>query len=101
MCRAPVPARQLFHEALPAPVGGIVNATVNATKYKIGLWPAFADQAAARDALRWERRLEFAMEGYRYFDLVRWGIAATVLNAYVNVEKTKTGMLCRSRNLWR
>lgn len=76
-------------EALPAPVGGIMSATVNATKYKIGLWPAFADQATARDALRWERRLEFAMEGYRYFDLIRWGIAATVLNAYVNVEKTK------------
>ncbi len=76
-------------EALPAPAGGITSATVNATNYKIGLWPAFASQAAARDALRWERRLEFAMEGSRYFDLVRWGIAATVLNAYVNVEKTK------------
>jgi hypothetical protein len=31
----------------------------------------------ARQALRFERRLEFAMEGYRFFDLVRWGIAAT------------------------
>ena len=76
-------------QALPAPVGGIMSATVNATNYKVGLWPAFANQAAARDALRWERRIEFAMEGYRYFDLLRWGIAETVLNAYVNVEKTK------------
>jgi hypothetical protein len=33
--------------------------------------------------------LEFALEGYRYFDLIRWGIAETVLNAYVNAEKTK------------
>jgi hypothetical protein len=76
-------------EALPAPVGGVVTATVNGTNYKLGLWPAFANQAAARDALRWERRLELAMEGYRYFDLLRWGIAETVLNAYVNVEKNK------------
>ena len=78
-------------QALPAPVGGVVTAAVNSTNYKLGLWPAFANQAAARDALRWERRLEFAMEGNRYFDLVRWGIAAQVLNAYVAVEKNKFG----------
>ena len=78
-------------EALPAPVGGIVTGTVNSTNYKIGLYPAFASQAAARDALRFERRLELAMEGYRYFDLIRWGFAYTgpLLNAYVNVEKNK------------
>ena len=43
----------------------------------------------ARTALRWERRLEFATEGSRFFDLVRWGIAAETLNAYFNVEKTR------------
>jgi len=36
----------------------------------------------ARKALRWERRLEFAMEGSRFFDLVRWGIADSVMNTY-------------------
>ena len=76
-------------EALPAPAGGITTATVNGTKYKLGLWPAGMSQAEARDALRWERRLEFAMEGYRYFDLIRWGIAAQVLNAYIATEKNK------------
>jgi len=30
-----------------------------------------------------ELRLEFAMEGHRFFDLVRWGIAAKILNAYI------------------
>lgn len=39
-------------------------------------------QDFARKALRWERRLEFAMEGSRFFDLVRWGIADSVMNAY-------------------
>ncbi len=46
-------------------------------------------QDYARKALRFERRLEFAMEGYRFFDLVRWGIAAETLNSYFNVEKTR------------
>jgi len=37
-------------------------------------------------ALMWEDRLEFAMEGERWYDLVRWGIAAGVLNAYFAKE---------------
>ncbi len=43
----------------------------------------------ARKAVRFERRLELAMEGHRFFDLVRWGIADQVLNAYLAVEKTR------------
>lgn len=50
-------------------------------------------QDFARQALRWERRLEFAMEGNRFFDLVRWGIADTYLNNYFAVEKTKRAYL--------
>ncbi|MCW3804566.1 RagB/SusD family nutrient uptake outer membrane protein [Plebeiibacterium marinum] len=42
----------------------------------------------ARHALRWERRLELAMEGSRFFDLVRWGIADGVMNAYYLGEAT-------------
>ena len=44
----------------------------------------------ARQALRFERRLEFAMEGYHFFDLVRWGIAADFINGYFAVEKSRT-----------
>ncbi|MFC6102781.1 RagB/SusD family nutrient uptake outer membrane protein [Olivibacter domesticus] len=44
----------------------------------------------ARKALRFERRLEFAMEGYRFFDLVRWGIAAEFINDYFSVEQGRT-----------
>ncbi|WP_447642882.1 MULTISPECIES: RagB/SusD family nutrient uptake outer membrane protein [Chitinophagaceae] len=46
-------------------------------------------QANARKALRFERRLEMAEEGCRFFDLVRWGVAATEMNNFFAVEKTK------------
>jgi starch-binding outer membrane protein, SusD/RagB family len=39
------------------------------------------DQNTLRDAIRRERRIELAMEHDRFFDLVRWGIAAATLNA--------------------
>lgn len=43
-------------------------------------------QAYARKALQFERRLEFALESPRFFDLVRWGIAEPTLNAYLAKE---------------
>ncbi|MEO7857139.1 MAG: RagB/SusD family nutrient uptake outer membrane protein [Gemmatimonadaceae bacterium] len=53
--------------------------------YRIGPYlTPFADQASARTAVRNERRLELAMEGQRFFDLRRWGIAEQTLNAYIN-----------------
>jgi starch-binding outer membrane protein, SusD/RagB family len=39
----------------------------------------FVDQAQMRQAIKDERRWEFAMEGYRFYDLVRWGDADAVL----------------------
>ncbi|MBX2921061.1 MAG: RagB/SusD family nutrient uptake outer membrane protein [Chitinophagaceae bacterium] len=50
-------------------------------------------QAYARKALQWERRLEFATEGERFFDLVRWGIAEQTLNAYLDIEKVRRPFL--------
>jgi len=47
------------------------------------------NQEFARKALRTERRLEFAMEGSRFFDLVRWGIADQVINAYYLSESNR------------
>ncbi|MBD5298748.1 MAG: RagB/SusD family nutrient uptake outer membrane protein [Bacteroides sp.] len=50
----------------------------------------FGDKAHARECLRFERRLEMAMESSRYFDLRRWGIASSVLNTYFAKEANST-----------
>ncbi|MDM8172780.1 RagB/SusD family nutrient uptake outer membrane protein [Olivibacter sp. 47] len=43
----------------------------------------------AWQALMWENRLEFSMEGRRFFDLMRWGQLEPVMNAFINKEKTR------------
>lgn len=43
----------------------------------------------AMKIVKMERRLELAMEAERFFDLVRWGEAAEVLNSYFATEKEK------------
>ena len=65
--------------------------------YKVQPYPSFPSKEYAMKALMFERRLEFGMEGPRFFDLVRWGIAEPVLNAYLNVEKTKRDFLSNAK----
>ena len=42
-----------------------------------------------RAAIRHERRVELAMEGHRWFDLNRWGIAAEVMNLHSQSDEVK------------
>lgn len=60
-----------------------------AANYRVGPWPVtqFATAAGATEALRAEYRAEFGMEGRRWYDLTRWGVAAPVLNSYAAYEK--------------
>ena len=75
-----------------APMAGFTN--TNAANYKIGLYipGQFSAQGKdfARKAVRFERKIELAMEGHRFFDLQRWddgtGYMADVLNAYIAHE---------------
>ncbi len=61
-------------------------AGVNIADYDVKPYPTFASKDYARAAIRMERRLELAMEGHRFFDLVRWGIAKNVLESYSTFE---------------
>ncbi|MBQ7632416.1 MAG: RagB/SusD family nutrient uptake outer membrane protein [Paludibacteraceae bacterium] len=57
------------------------------TNYKVGEYPSAGwTQDYARKAVRMERRIELAMEGHRWFDLCRWGIAVETMNAYYQSE---------------
>ena len=59
----------------------------NAANYVIGLYNTpWTDKTAATNALRMEENLELTQEGHRFFDLVRWGVADPVLNAYLANE---------------
>tara|TARA_R110000737_G_scaffold331323_1_gene347473 strand:- start:139 stop:627 length:489 start_codon:yes stop_codon:yes gene_type:complete len=64
-----------------------IEAGTPAANYDIATYDtAWTDPVTARKAVRFETRLEFALEGHRFFDLQRWGIAAETLNAYIASE---------------
>ncbi len=69
-------------------VGPANNAgLVSPTKYSIGLYTASTFTAAnAMKAIMFERKIELAMEGHRFSDLVRWGTAKAELDAYAKAE---------------
>jgi hypothetical protein len=63
-------------EALVA-TGARAQALLDAVRARVGL----PSVPVSLDAIKTERRLELAGEGHRFFDLVRWGNAATVLGS--------------------
>ena len=66
-----------------------------AANYQVGLYPEsfFATKEDALKAIRFERKLEFGMEGIRFFDLQRWGfpIAKSEIDFYLTEEKAFLG----------
>ncbi len=82
------PARTLVNQIRQRaanPLGFVKNPDgTDAARYVIGSYTStWTDAALARQAFQFETRLELALEGHRFFDLVRWGIAEPVLNAYM------------------
>lgn len=62
--------------------------------YAVGTYDsAWGSEAEAMQAIKMERRLELAMEGWRWFDLVRWGDMKDVMNEYFSVEKDRRAFI--------
>lgn len=62
----------------------VLDQTINDIRDRVNL-PGYTkaeltSQEAVRNAVRKERRVELAFEGFRYFDVLRWGIAEQELN---------------------
>ena len=65
--------------------------------YAVGKYNGQYSKEQAMKIIKMERRLELAMESERFFDLVRWGDAATVLNKYYTSESDKMNFLSGSQ----
>jgi starch-binding outer membrane protein, SusD/RagB family len=88
--------RAMNSTALLVKANGTPTSNYHMDIYKPGVNCTWTN-AYALQALMFERRLEFSMEGYRFFDLVRWGIADTYLNNYFQVETTRTPHLAGAK----
>lgn len=61
-----------------------------AANYKVDIYKdSWAGQSKdhLRELVRFEHRLEFALEGHYFFDLVRWDIAEEYINTYISRER--------------
>ena len=74
------------------PMGGF--STTPAANYVVANYPAGRFVAQGKDfalkAIRFERKLELAMEGQRYFDIVRWGTANAEMTRFFAYESQIT-----------
>ena len=65
--------------------------------YAVGKYNGSYSKDEAMKIIKMERRLELAMESERFFDLVRWGDAATTLNKFYSSESEKMNFLSGSQ----
>jgi hypothetical protein len=97
------------------PAGWVTtDGTTPAANYMVGLYGSFASQADALKAIRFERKIELAMEGHRMFDLVRYHLNSgssalpfdivSFMNDYYTSESVRrshlAGAVFNSHDIW-
>jgi len=92
-------AIQLVNQVRDRAAGMAANSVVAGyqTKYGIHFFVGKYNGSYTKDQamriVKMERRLELAMESERFFDLVRWGDAATVINKFYDTESQTMNFL--------
>ena len=79
---------------------GILDETINAVRGRASVnMPPVTEVTPAklREIVRHERRIELAMEGIRYWDIMRWGIAHEVLSQKIWGALTRVRLSMRLR----
>ena len=96
-------AIQLVNQIRERAIGMADNSIVAGYKtkynvhYYVGKYNGSYTKDEAMRIVKMERRLELAMESERFFDLVRWGDAATVINKFYDTEGQKMNFLAGSQ----
>lgn len=84
----------MLRERANNPEGRVKKADgTDAANYMVGLYRdngGFPDQDFAFDAILYEHRLEMALEGHRFFELVRLGKAESVINTYLGSNQFRS-----------
>ena len=86
---------QVRERAIGMATNSIVSGYPNkyGVHYAVGKYNGTYGKDEAMKIVKMERRLELAMECERFFDLVRWGDAATVINKFFSDESNTMNFL--------
>ena len=96
-------AMALVNQVRDRAAGMVANSVVSnyptkyGVHYAVGKYNGSYSKDEAMKIIKMERRLELAMESERFFDLVRWGDAATTLNKFYSSESEKMNFLSGSQ----
>ena len=96
-------AMALVNQVRDRAAGMITNSVVSnypnkyGVHYAVGKYNGSYSKDEAMKIIKMERRLELAMESERFFDLVRWGDAASTLNKFYSSESEKMNFLSGSQ----
>jgi hypothetical protein len=83
-----------------ASVYNALNAIRNRASTNIGNAPAGMTQDEMREEIRDQRRIEFAFEAKRFYDIIRWKVAKTVLNGDLKGMKITNTVPANNSGVW-